>query len=107
MRQLSTASTAAQAREGIGALACPTYRGQCSQSTTSAKSKLASEHVLEEPLLDFASAAFADLGHMKVDERRGQTGVSEIGAHLSDGHPILEQVGCETMPQGVAGRVLL
>ena len=77
-----------------------TYRGQCSHST-SAKSKLAFEHVLQEPLLHFSSAAFADLGHMKVDKRRGQAGVSEIGAHLPDGHPVLEQVGRETMAQSI------
>jgi hypothetical protein len=62
---------------------------------------LASQHVVEQALLDFASAAFADLGHMKVDKRRGQAGVSEIGAHLPDGHPVLKQVCCETVPQSI------
>jgi hypothetical protein len=62
---------------------------------------------VEQALLDFAPAAFADLGHMQIDHGRGQITVLEIHTYLPDGHPLLEQVGREAMPQGVARRIFL
>jgi len=64
------------------------------------------ELVIQKAFLDLASAAFADLGDMEIDEGRVQVGVAEIGADLADGDAVFEQVGGEGMPQSVAGGVL-
>ena len=59
---------------------------------------LASQHVVEQALLDFSSTAFADLRDMQINQRRSQMTVPKIGAHLPDGHPFFEQMGGEAMP---------
>ena len=68
--------------------------------------ELASQRVVEQALLDFASTAFADLGHMQIDQRRSQITVPKIGAHLPDGHPFFEQMGREAVPQAMTGGAL-
>ena len=67
---------------------------------------LGSQHVVEQALLDFASAAFADFGHMQIDQRRSQITVPEIRAHLPDRHPVFQQVGREAVPQGMTSGIL-
>ena len=59
---------------------------------------LASQHVVEQALLDFSSTAFADLRDMQINQCRSQMTVPKIGAHLPDGHPFFEQMGGEAMP---------
>ena len=70
MRQLSTASTAAHAREGIGPPACSRYRGQCSRRSF-CEVHLASQHGVERAAPGRSRpAAFADFGRKTSVEDR-------------------------------------
>ena len=98
---------------GPGAGRDGTFRGPhisapvLAQDLREVQGHLVFELVVEETLLDLASAAFADLGDVEINKGRVEVGMAKVGADLANGNAVLEQMRGETVPQSMTGGVLL